>query len=159
MRVFVTGASGWIGSAVVPELLGAGYLVWLGIRTFRRRRSLAAALGQPVVAKSGRRILREGFVVGATNPKGLLIFTAVLPQFIEPARGHATLQLATLAAICCVVAVLSAGTWALASGTAREWFGRSPRRLRAMSAGGGVTMMALGVVLSQPVVSTTASIG
>ena len=63
-----------------------------------------------------RRILREGFVVGATNPKGLLIFTAVLPQFIEPARGHATLQLATLVAICCVVAVLSDGTWALASG-------------------------------------------
>ena len=33
------------------KLVGAGYLVWLGIRTFRRRRSLAAALGQPVVAE------------------------------------------------------------------------------------------------------------
>jgi threonine/homoserine/homoserine lactone efflux protein len=36
----------------------------------------------------------------------------------------------------------------VASGTAREWFGRSPRRLRAMSTAGGVTMMALGVALA-----------
>jgi threonine/homoserine/homoserine lactone efflux protein len=134
------------------KLIGAAYLVILGIRTIRHRGHLAGALTgldmQPRGRAGSGRILREGFVVGATNPKGLLIFTAVLPQFIDPARGHATLQLATLAAICCVVAILSDGTWALASGTAREWLGRSPRRLRMMSAGGGITMMALGVALA-----------
>jgi threonine/homoserine/homoserine lactone efflux protein len=131
------------------KLIGAAYLIVLGIRTIRDRGHLAGALtGPEMEPRSPARILREGFVVGATNPKGLLIFTAVLPQFIEPARGHATLQLATLAAICCVVAILSDGTWALASGTAREWLGRSPRRLRAMSAGGGMTMIALGVALA-----------
>jgi threonine/homoserine/homoserine lactone efflux protein len=131
------------------KLIGAAYLIILGIRTIRDRGHLAGALtGLDLKPRSASRILREGFVVGATNPKGLLIFTAVLPQFIEPARGHTTLQLATLAAICCVVAILSDGTWALASGTAREWLGRSPRRLRAMSAAGGITMMALGVALA-----------
>lgn len=131
------------------KLIGAAYLIILGIRTIRDRGHLAGALGGLDMEPRGvGRILREGFVVGSTNPKGLLIFTAVLPQFIEPARGHATLQLATLAAICCVVAILSDGTWALASGTARQWLGRSPRRLRAMSAGGGITMMALGVALA-----------
>jgi threonine/homoserine/homoserine lactone efflux protein len=134
------------------KLIGAAYLIVLGIRTIRDRGHLAGALSGLDIEPRGRagygQILREGFVVGATNPKGLLIFTAVLPQFIDPARGHATLQLATLAAICCVVAILSDGSWALASGTAREWLGRSPRRLRAMSAGGGITMMALGVALA-----------
>ena len=131
------------------KLIGAAYLIVLGIRTIRDRGHLADALtGVDTAPRSPARILREGFVVGATNPKGLLIFTAVLPQFIEPARGHATLQLATWGAICCVVAVLSDGTWALASGTAREWLGRSPRRLRGMSAAGGITMMALGVALA-----------
>lgn len=134
------------------KLIGAAYLVVLGIRTIRDRGHLAGALGGLDTEPRGRagdgRILREGFVVGATNPKGLLIFTAVLPQFIEPARGHASLQLATLGAICCGVAVVSDGTWALASGSAREWLGRSPWRLRAMSAGGGITMMALGVALA-----------
>jgi threonine/homoserine/homoserine lactone efflux protein len=47
-----------------------------------------------------------------------------------------------------VIAMLSDGTWALASGAAREWLGRSPRRLERMSAGGGVTMIALGVGLA-----------
>lgn len=134
------------------KLLGAAYLIVLGIRTIRDRGHLAGALTGIEMEPRGRAgyglILREGFVVGATNPKGLLIFTAVLPQFIEPARGHATLQLATLGAICCLVAILSDGSWALASGTARDWLGRSPRRLRAMSAGGGITMMALGVALA-----------
>ena len=90
------------------KLVGAAYLIVLGIRTIRDRGHLAGALGAlDTVPRSTPRILREGFVVGATNPKGLLIFTAVLPQFIEPARGHATLQLATLGLVCCVVAVLS----------------------------------------------------
>ncbi|HEX3691529.1 MAG TPA: LysE family translocator [Solirubrobacteraceae bacterium] len=131
------------------KLIGAAYLIVLGIRTIRDRGHLADALGGlNMEPRSVPRILREGFVVGSTNPKGLLIFTAVLPQFIEPARGHPSLQLATLTAICCVIAILSDGTWALASGTARQWFGRSPRRLRGMSAVGGATMMALGVALA-----------
>ena len=46
------------------------------------------------------------------------------------------------------MAVFSDGTWALAAGTAREWLGRSPRRLRGMGAAGGITMMALGVALA-----------
>jgi threonine/homoserine/homoserine lactone efflux protein len=131
------------------KLIGAAYLIVLGIRTIRARGQLASALtAMDLEPRRPTRIIREGFTVGATNPKGLLIFTAVLPQFIEPAQGHATLQLASLGLICCVVAVLSDGTWALASGTAREWLGRSPRRLRAMSAGGGVTMIALGAALA-----------
>ena len=79
------------------KLIGAAYLIILGIRTIRDRGHLAGALsGLEIEPRSPARILREGFVVGATNPKGLLIFTAVLPQFIEPrarsrhaSAGHA----------------------------------------------------------------------
>jgi hypothetical protein len=58
------------------------------------------------------------------------------------------LQLATLGVVCGVVALLSDGAWAVASGTARAWLGRSPRRLEWMSASGGVTMIALGAGLA-----------
>jgi threonine/homoserine/homoserine lactone efflux protein len=131
------------------KLVGALYLVILGVRSIRERRELAGALA-PAAAVPSRtaRILREGFVVGATNPKGLIIFTAILPTFIDRSRGHATLQLATLGLICAVIALLSDGTWALASGTARAWLGRSPKRLERLSAGGGLTMIALGVGLA-----------
>jgi threonine/homoserine/homoserine lactone efflux protein len=131
------------------KLIGAAYLVLLGVRSIRERRSLAGTLAEAGPApRSTGRILREGFFVGATNPKGLIIFTAVLPQFIDRSQGHATLQLASLGLICVVVALLSDGSWALISGTAREWLGRSPRRLERLSAGGGLTLIALGVWLA-----------
>jgi len=132
------------------KLLGAGYLVFLGVRNIRDRKQLAALFTPAVrpAPKSLRRIVREGFFVGATNPKGLLVFTAVVPQFIDPSQGHITLQIATLGAICIVIGFLSDTAWALASGTAREWLGRSTRRLEWMTAGGGVTLIALGLGLA-----------
>lgn len=133
----------------VVKLAGAGYLILLGVRTIHDRRALAGALGTMHIApRPTRRIIREGFAVGATNPKGLLVYTALLPQFIEPGRGHVTLQLASLGLICVGIGALSDSAWALASGTARAWLGRSPRRLERMSAAGGAMMIALGGVLA-----------
>ena len=132
------------------KLLGAAYLVFLGVRNIRDRRALAA-LFAPVAAaepKPLRRIVREGFFVGATNPKGVIIFTAVLPQFIDRSQGHVTLQLVLLGAICIGIALLSDGAWALASGTARQWLGRSSRRLETMTGVGGAMLIALGVGLA-----------
>jgi threonine/homoserine/homoserine lactone efflux protein len=134
---------------LVMKLLGAAYLIFLGLRSIRNRRELATLLTPAgVPPKRLSRTIREGFVVGATNPKGLIIFTAVLPSFIDRAQGHATLQLATLGVICGLVAAASDSTWAIASGTARAWFGRSPRRLEWLSAGGGLAMIALGAGLA-----------
>jgi threonine/homoserine/homoserine lactone efflux protein len=132
------------------KLTGAAYLVFLGVKNIRERKALAAVFAPRAEAapKSIARIVREGFFVGATNPKGVLIFTAVLPQFIDRAEGHDTLQLATLGAICVVIALLSDGAWALASGTARHWLGRSSRRLETMTGVGGAMLVALGVGLA-----------
>src|SRR5260370_872900 len=79
----------------------------IGARRARARARDAVWVGQG----STSRILREGFVVGATNPKGLIIFTAVLPQFIHHSQGHETLQLATLGLLCAVIALLSDSSW------------------------------------------------
>ena len=132
------------------KLIGAAYLVFLGVRSIRERRALAEvfAPAAAVAPKPLGRIVREGFFVGATNPKGVLIFTAVLPQFIDRSQGHDTLQLATLGAICVVIALLSDGAWAIASGTARQWLGRSSRRLETMTGVGGAMLIALGVGLA-----------
>ncbi len=132
------------------KLLGAAYLVFLGVRNIRDRKQLARMFTPEVrvAAKPLRRIVREGFFVGATNPKGLIVFTAVIPQFIDRSQGHITLQIATLGAICVAIGFLSDTAWALASGTAREWLGRSSRRLEWMTAGGGVTLIALGFGLA-----------
>ena len=132
------------------KLLGAAYLIYLGVRNIRQRKSLASVFTRAaaIQPKPLRRIMREGFLVGATNPKGVLIFTAVLPQFVDRSQGNVTLQLALLGAICAVVALLSDGSWALLSGSARQWFGRSPRRLERMTGAGGAMLIALGFGLA-----------
>ena len=132
------------------KLLGAAYLVFLGVKNIRERKALAALFAPSVAAepKPLRRIVREGFFVGATNPKGVIIFTAILPQFIDRSQGHVTLQLVLLGAICIGIALLSDGAWALASGTARQWLGRSSRRLETMTGVGGAMLIALGVGLA-----------
>jgi threonine/homoserine/homoserine lactone efflux protein len=133
----------------VLKLCGAAYLIFLGIRNIRDRKALAEVFGTgPVAPKTLGRIMREGFYVGATNPKGIIIFTAVLPQFIDRSAGHVTVQLVLLGTICIVIALLSDGAWALAAGTARAWLGRSSRRLEWLTAGGGVTLIGLGVGLA-----------
>jgi threonine/homoserine/homoserine lactone efflux protein len=131
------------------KLVGAAYLVLLGVRNIRDRKALAhVLLPSESAPKRVRTIVREGFFVGATNPKGVIIFTAVLPQFIDRAQGGATLQLLLLGAICIVIALFSDGLWAIASGTARQWLGGSSRRLEWMSASGGAMLIALGVGLA-----------
>jgi threonine/homoserine/homoserine lactone efflux protein len=138
-------------SAVVYNtirLAGAAYLVWLGVRTFRNRRALALALGAPVTPKSGRRILREGFVVGLTNPKAAVFFAAILPQFTDPSLGHAALQMLALGVVFVAIAIVCDGAWGLVAGTARERLAASPRRLEAIGGAGGVVLVGLGVGLA-----------
>lgn len=132
----------------VIKLIGAAYLVLLGIRSIRDRKALAGVLATNVASRSLGRTIREGFVVGLTNPKGVLIFTAILPQFIDRAQGHYTLQLLSLGLLCALVALLSDSSWAIASGTARQWLGRSPKRLERLSVGGGISLIALGAGLA-----------
>jgi threonine/homoserine/homoserine lactone efflux protein len=131
------------------KLLGAAYLVLLGLRNIRDRKALVELFSATDVAsRSLRRIVREGFIVGATNPKGIIIFTAVVPEFVDRSQGHVTLQLALLGSICIVIALLSDGAWAIASGTAREWLGGSSRRLERLSGTGGLMLIGLGVGLA-----------
>ena len=78
------------------KLGGAGYLIFLGIQAIRHRRRLAEALGTRLEGKSIARIVTDGFVVGVGNPKVIVFFAAVLPQFVDRAAGHVTPQLLML---------------------------------------------------------------
>lgn len=130
------------------RLLGATYLAWLGVQAIRRRRSLAADLGRPVPSVRRGRAVRDGFIVGATNPKATVFFAAVLPQFVDPAHGSVPAQMLLLGVVFVVIALLSDSAWALAAGTARAWLARSPRLLGTMSAAGGALMVGLALALA-----------
>jgi len=130
----------------VIKVCGALFLVYLGVQAIRhRRRAIPSDSGAPI----GRlRCLIEGVVVGATNPKSIVFFLAILPQFVTPTSGSVAAQLFILGLVFAVLAVLGDSVWALAASSARTWFARSPRRVEALGAGGGVAMIGLGGVMA-----------
>jgi homoserine/homoserine lactone efflux protein len=75
-------ASSWLFSLL--KWAGAAYLVWLGLRMLFHR-AAAGAAPAPAAAHPTRRSFARGFVVQAANPKALVFFVALLPQFIDPA--------------------------------------------------------------------------
>jgi threonine/homoserine/homoserine lactone efflux protein len=134
-------------SAVVFTLIkvvGAGYLIFLGVQAIRHRRARADAATAAVASASTAKLLVQGFLVGVSNPKAVVFFIAVLPQFVDYRAGAISLQLLTLGSLFVVIALLSDSIWALAAGLARDWFARSPRRIATLGATGGVMMIGLG---------------
>lgn len=129
----------------VLKFAGAGYLIYLGIRAIRHRTKLWASFEQKVAPVSGRRTFIEGFVVSVTNPKSMMFFAAVLPQFVDRSTGSASLQMIMFGAIFAIIAVASDTVWGLAAGTVRSWFARSRRRLELIGGASGLTMIGLGV--------------
>jgi len=132
----------------VLKLAGAAYLVFLGVQAIRHRHSLAEALGAKVEQRTLARIVADGFTVGVTNPKVIVFFSAILPQFVDRQAGSVPLQIVVLGAIFAGVALLSDSAWALAAGTVRSWLSRSPRRLAMLGGTGGLAMIAIGTRLA-----------
>ncbi|WP_308012997.1 LysE family translocator [Microbacterium tenebrionis] len=86
--------------------------------------------------------------MGVTNPKTIAFFVAVLPQFVALEAGPVWSQLFLLRVAFQLIAFSCDSIWALAAGTARAWFAKSPRCLSRMSATGGVMMIGLGGTLA-----------
>lgn len=132
----------------VLKVVGALYLGYLGVQAIRHRRDASAALTAPVTRSSRWRQLGQGFIVGVTNPKTIAFFVAVLPQFVSLEAGSATVQLLELGLVFFVLALIGDSTWALAAGSARDWFVKSPKRAEHLAGTGGVMMIGLGGVLA-----------
>ena len=99
----------------------------------------------PVAPLSRPRAVRQGFVVGVSNPKAFMIFAAVLPQFIDRGEGHVQAQMLMLGLLAFAIGLGSDSVWALLASRLRSWFNASPKRGEAMGAVGGVSMIGLGV--------------
>jgi threonine/homoserine/homoserine lactone efflux protein len=134
---------------------GSLYLMYLGVEAIRQRKIHAEDMRNQGDAAPGiARSMRDGFWVGALNPKGLVFYAAVLPQFVDRDRGNVALQLIFLGAVFSILAFISDGTWGLLAGTARQWLATDAKRLEKLRATGGIVMIILGIsVLISAIVS------
>jgi threonine/homoserine/homoserine lactone efflux protein len=133
----------------VLKLLGAAYLVWLGVQAIRHRRDFRVDAVQPIGPRvSATRAMRQGFVVGVTNPKAFMILGAVLPQFVDRGEGHVQTQMLLLGLLAFSIGLLSDSLWAIIASQLRVWFARSRRRSDAVGTAGGLSMIGLGLGLA-----------
>jgi threonine/homoserine/homoserine lactone efflux protein len=130
------------------KLAGAAYLVYLGIKAWRARRSLTTAFTADSSGHGALRSVWDGFAVGVTNPKTIVFFAAVLPQFVDPLRGHVVTQMLQLGLVFNLLALVFDSVWGVAASLARDWFGRSPKRLQMIGGVGGLTLIGLGVTVA-----------
>jgi threonine/homoserine/homoserine lactone efflux protein len=131
----------------VMKLVGAAYLVYLGIRALLQRKdhAMADSLRQ---ARTMPRAMADGFLVGVANPKTAVFFAAVLPQFVNRSAGSVPAQMLLLGFLFVLIALVSDSAWAALAGWARSWFGRSPRRMEMIGGAGGLAMIGLGITLA-----------
>ena len=121
----------------VVKVAGAAYLVWLGIRAIRHRKSLAAAFAAAAEPRDGWRALRDGAVVGLTNPKSYILFGAILPQFVDRGAGDVPGQMLALALVSVLIGAVSDCAWGFAASAVRNWFASSPRRFELVGGAAG----------------------
>jgi threonine/homoserine/homoserine lactone efflux protein len=89
--------------------VGAAYLIYLGLKLLASAISRRTQRSEPQVVSG---VLRQGMITSMLNPKGLLFFLALLPQFVDPASGHAaaqTLLFALVFVAACFVVYLTVG--------------------------------------------------
>jgi threonine/homoserine/homoserine lactone efflux protein len=138
----------WHITYIAVQWAGGLYLIYLGIDAIRKRALHAADMtNQGPVAPTVSQSIRDGFWVGVLNPKAIVFFAAVLPQFVDIDGGHVTTQLIFLGLVFCVLAFISDGSWGLLAGTARAWLATDNKRLERLRGAGGTIMIILGLAV------------
>ena len=128
------------------QILGGLYLIYLGIDALRHSRVHAEDMvNQGDIKPKTLKSIRDGFWVGALNPKGLVFFAAILPQFLDKNDANLTVQLLIMGATFALLAFIGDGIWGILAGTARVWMANSPVRLIRLRQLGGVVIVLLGV--------------
>jgi threonine/homoserine/homoserine lactone efflux protein len=129
----------------VFKLVGAIYLFWLGIKTFRDAGHEPAASIEPAGAQ---RAFRDGVVVEALNPKTAAFFLAFIPQFIDQSAGQSAIQFMTLGLVSVTLNTLADIIVVMMTSKARSSLARKPHWIRRLRQGSGLVIAGLGISLA-----------
>jgi len=146
--------SAWLFAAL--KTAGALYLIYLGFRQWTHKSSMFSEPApdgvSPVAVRTRMSLFRQGTLVSLTNPKSILFFTALSPQFIRPNAEMLPqfVQLTTGFAACALVSHL---VYVLLAHRLQNWFS-TPRRVMLFNrfSGGAFGLLGLGLLrLKNPV--------
>ena len=123
---------------------GAAYLGWLGVQGLRGGGALSLQGDGPVVGAG--KALRDAIVCNVLNPKVILLFLALFPNFVDTGRTDVSIQLITLAAVLIAINVVWQAPMVWAAEAVRRWL-VAPAVARAMARGTGVVLLAFALLM------------
>lgn len=130
----------------VLKFAGAAYLLYLAWLSFRSGTSKASL--QKAQFPGYGTLYRRGVIMNITNPKVTLFCLAVLPQFVEPERGHPTLQILSLGGLYELACLIVFTATAALGGRMATWFNRSDRAQMLMNRIAGCIFLGLALMLA-----------
>jgi len=137
-------ASEWLFVAL--KLVGAAYLVWLGIQLLRTRASeLPEHAGAP---RSLSRLFRDGALSNLSNPKIAIFYFAFLPQFVQPQAAHPAQAVFVLGLLFAALTFLVKAAVGFSAGLLSAWLRARPRVLTWLNRTSGAVLIGLGVKLA-----------
>ena len=131
-------------------ILGAAYLAWIGMQSLKGGGALKMDGDAPDAAGSTPgRALREAALCNLLNPKVILLFLALFPNFVDYRRGDVSAQLIALAGILIVINTLWQAPMALAADLLSRWLANPAVRTAVMRASGGMLLVMAAMMLAQ----------
>jgi threonine/homoserine/homoserine lactone efflux protein len=132
---------------LVVRIVGAAYLIYLGVQMIRRRAAnhAEAATSQGI---TGRRAYLRGLLTNLLNPKMVTFTIAFLPQFINPQLGHVPAQFAILGAVLIILEFIVDGTVGVLAGRIGAWLRRRPTARGRIDVATGGIFIGIGVRLA-----------
>ena len=125
-------------------VIGAVYLAWLCIQSLRGVGGLEVETG--AAPAGAARACREAALCNILNPKVILWFLALLPNFVNPEAGDVTTQLIALSALLIALNILWQAPMALAADGVRRWLGR-PETMHAVNRVSGVLLLGMAALM------------
>lgn len=127
------------------KILGAAYLIWLGIKVLRSRNLFSL---EPAKQQSYRTIFVTGFLSAALNPKPGMFVLAFVPQFVDPGLGSVTTQMIAYGVWFAVLTATGFSLMGVFSSRLSNWLRSKPRLVSGLNVGAGVTFVSSGLAVA-----------
>ena len=127
------------------KLVGAAYLIWLGVKVLRSKSLFSLEQAEPQSLKT---IFTTGFLSAALNPKPGLFVLAFIPQFVNPQLGSVTVQMVGYGVWFALLTAVGFSLMGVFSSQLAHWFKQKPRVVSALNIGGGLTFIGSGLAVA-----------
>jgi len=130
---------------IIVKLIGAGYLIWLGIKVLRSRSliNLTPAEKQPLTST-----FTTGFLSAALNPKTGLFVLAFIPQFVNPELGSVTTQMIVYGVWFALLTAVGFSLMGIFASKLSGWLKKKPQVINGLNVGAGLTFIASGLAVA-----------